>query len=153
MMQRRVLVPCLFDSSLKFHNIGLELFIFAGFLFNTFFQLLNDLFQLINLIIELFFLFLEAFLDSLELLLIDGCSIDLVVVVGDVLSHFLEAFDQLLDAVSPSLELFLKSVDYFAFFINKITILIELRLKDFLLVVFVALQLFDFCNFFTDYVP
>ena len=92
-MQRRVLVPCLFDSALKVDYIGLKLLILAGLLFNAFFQLLDELFQLVNLIVELFLLFFEPLLDSLKLLLVDSCSIDLVVVVGDVLAHFLEAFD------------------------------------------------------------
>ena len=86
-------MPCLFDSALKVDHIGLKLLILAGLLFNAFFQLLDELFQLVNLIVELFLLFFEPLFDSLKLLLVDSCSIDLVVVVGDVLAHFLEAFD------------------------------------------------------------
>lgn len=139
MVQRRVLVTCLFNSAFKVNNIGLKFFIFAGFLFNTIFQLLDGLFQLINLIVELSLFFLKPFLDSLEFLLIDSGSIDLVIVVGDVLPHFLEALDQLFDAISSSLQFFLKSINYLAFFINKITIFIELCLKDFFLMVLITL--------------
>lgn len=83
-------------------------------------------------------------------MLIDSCSINLVVMVRDIFSHFLEALDELLDAVSPSLKFFLKSVNHLTFLVNNLAILIELRLKDIFLMVFIALELFDLCNFFTD---
>lgn len=97
-----------------------QLMIVGDLLCQVFFKDLYLLFEIVYLVVKFFLLILKRFLDSLELLFIDGCSIDLVVMAVDVLPHLFEVVDELVNSIIALLQLFLQvsnkcvlAIDYF----------------------------------------
>ncbi len=97
-----------------------QFMIVGDLLCQVFFKDLYLLFEIVYLVVKFFILILKRFLDSLELLFIDGCSIDLVVMAVDVLPHLFEVVDELVNSIIALLQLFLQvsnkcvlAIDYF----------------------------------------
>lgn len=153
MMKRREILLILCDLPLQLYYLIFQVLILGIIFCNIIFKYLYVLLEIINLIIEFFLFLLEGFLNSLKFLLIDSSSINLVMMVIDILSHLFEIVDKLIVSIISLLQLFFKMVDDGVLVVYYFFVLDQLRLIEFLLMVLVSFQLLNLTYLFIYNTP
>lgn len=153
MMKRREILLILCDLPLQLYYLIFQVLILGIIFCNIIFKYLYVLLEIINLIIEFFLFLLEGFLNSLKFLLIDSSSINLVMMVIDILSHLFEIVDKLIVSIISLLQLFFKMVDDGVLVVYYFFALDQLRLIEFLLMVLVSFQLLNLTYLFIYNTP